>query len=52
MSQERLSASYTILEIAESAAEHEIKSAYKRLALKHHPGIYFILNFNKTFKPF
>lgn len=28
---------YDILEIHKSASQHEIKDAYRRMALKHHP---------------
>jgi DnaJ homolog subfamily C member 9 len=33
---------YIILEIEENASADEIKSAYKKKALKHHPGMNFV----------
>lgn len=29
---------YKVLEISEDASEEEVKKAYRRAALKHHPG--------------
>ena len=33
-----LTEAYTKLELSHDASDHEVKSAYKKLALKHHPG--------------
>jgi len=35
---------YAILEISPSASESEIKKAYKKLAVRHHPGLIFSFN--------
>ena len=35
---------YAILEISPSASESEIKKAYKKLAVRHHPGSIFSFN--------
>lgn len=35
---------YNILGIARGASENEIKNAYRKMALKFHPGVIFFLN--------
>lgn len=35
---------YEVLDVAESATDDEIKKAYRKAALRHHPGSYNFLN--------